>query len=73
MRLGGGDVLLTGDARYLRQTLENLHLPRVVHNAAEMLESLGRIRTLQKAGARIFYGHDPQFWQSVPQAPAEIS
>lgn len=73
VRLGSGDVLLTGDACYLRQTLENLHLPRVVHNAAEMLESLGRIRTLQKAGARIFYGHDPQFWQSVPQAPAEIS
>jgi hypothetical protein len=35
VRLGSGDVLLTGDACYLRQTLENLHLhlPRVVHNA----------------------------------------
>ncbi|MFP6748178.1 MAG: MBL fold metallo-hydrolase [Alphaproteobacteria bacterium] len=27
VRLAGGDVLLTGDACYLRQTLENLHLP----------------------------------------------
>ena len=72
VRLGSGDVLLTGDACYLRQTLENLHLPRVVHNREEMLESLGRIGTLKKAGARIFYGHDAEFWASVPQASAEI-
>ncbi len=72
VRLGSGDVLLTGDACYLRQTLENLHLPRVVHNAEEMLESLGRIRILKKAGARIFYGPDPEFWRTVPQTPAEL-
>ncbi len=72
VRLGSGDVLLAGDACYLRQTLENLHLPRVVHDRDAMLESLGRIKALQQAGARIFYGHDAEFWDSVPQAPAEI-
>ncbi len=72
VRLGSGDVLLTGDACYLRQTLENLHLPRVLHDRDQMLESLHRIRALQTAGARIFYGHDAEFWKSVPQAPAEV-
>jgi N-acyl homoserine lactone hydrolase len=27
---------------------------------------------LEKGGARIFFGHDPEFWRSVPQAPAAI-
>jgi glyoxylase-like metal-dependent hydrolase (beta-lactamase superfamily II) len=72
VRLASGDVLLTGDACYLRQTLENLHLPRVFHDREQMLESLGRIRALQSAGARIFYGHDAEFWKTVPQAPAEV-
>ena len=72
VRLGSGDVLLAGDAFYLRQTLEKLHLPKVVHDKEEMLESLRRIRALQTAGARIFYGHDADFWKTVPQAPAEV-
>ncbi|MBL6952545.1 MAG: N-acyl homoserine lactonase family protein [Alphaproteobacteria bacterium] len=72
VRLGSGDVLLAGDACYLRQTLENLHLPKVLHDADQMLESLHRIRALQTAGARIFYGHDPEFWETMPQAPAEV-
>lgn len=72
VRLDSGDVLLAGDACYLRQTLENLHLPKNVHSEEEMLESLGRVRALQAAGTRIFYGHDPDFWETVPQAPAEI-
>jgi len=31
--------------------------------------SLTRLRTLEKAGARLFFGHDPEQWESVPQAP----
>jgi hypothetical protein len=30
------------------------------------------IRKLQKAGARIIYGHDPEFWSQVPQAPRQF-
>ena len=73
VRLSTGDVLLAGDACYLRQTLENLHLPKVVQDRKEMLDSLKRIRILQQAGARIYFGHDPEFWGLVPQAPAEIT
>ena len=44
----------------------------LVFDRAEMLNSILLLRKLQSAGARIFYGHDPAFWQQVPQAPLEI-
>lgn len=72
VRLDSGDVILTADACYLKETLTNLHLPGLVHNRSQMLDSLLLLRKLQRAGARIFYGHDPEFWQQVPQAPKEI-
>ena len=72
VRLAGGDAVLTGDACYLRRTLEELHLPSVVYDAAQMLHSLERLRALRDAGARIFYGHDPEFWATVPQAPVAL-
>jgi glyoxylase-like metal-dependent hydrolase (beta-lactamase superfamily II) len=72
VRLPSGDVLLTGDACYLRRTLEEMRLPKVVHDREQMIASLNSIARLRDAGARIFYGHDPEFWETVPQAPAEI-
>jgi len=72
IRLDSGDIVLTADACYLKETLANLHLPHLVHDRAQMLNSLLLLRKLQKAGARIFYGHDPEFWAEVPQAPRQI-
>lgn len=69
---GGAEVVLAADACYLRRTLEALHLPTVAHDETQMLESLHRLRALQAAGARIFYGHDPEFWTTVPQAPVAV-
>lgn len=73
IRLEQREIVLTGDACYLRRTLEKLHLPSVVHNREAMLASLQLLRQLQRAGADIFYGHDPEFWATVPQAPIRIS
>lgn len=72
VRLDSGDVVLTSDACYLRRTLEDLHLPAVVHDRETMLASLHRLRALRDAGARLVYGHDPDDWAGVPQAPATI-
>jgi glyoxylase-like metal-dependent hydrolase (beta-lactamase superfamily II) len=69
VRLDSGDVILTGDSCYLRRTLEELRLPGVMHDREAMLASLHRLRALRDDGARIFYGHDPEFWATVPQAP----
>ena len=54
---------------YLKETLINLHLPRLVHDRGEMLNSILLLRKLQRAGAKIIYGHDPAFWATLPQAP----
>ncbi|WP_416899293.1 MAG: N-acyl homoserine lactonase family protein [Minwuia sp.] len=72
VKLDSGEIVLTGDACYLRQTLAEMKLPRILFNAEQMLESLRKLKALQDRGARIFYGHDPEFWKTVPQAPEAI-
>jgi N-acyl homoserine lactone hydrolase len=72
VRLDDGDAVLAGDACYLRRTLDEMRLPAVAHDRVAMRASLERLRGLRAAGARIFYGHDPEQWAGVPQAPAEI-
>jgi glyoxylase-like metal-dependent hydrolase (beta-lactamase superfamily II) len=72
LRLDGGEVVLAADACYLRRTLEALHLPPIVHDRGGMLDSLARLRTLRDRGCRLVYGHDPEDWADVPQAPAVL-
>ncbi len=72
VRLPGGDVVIAADACYFCRTLRERRLPRYVADREAMLASLDRLEALEKAGARIFFGHDPVFWQSVPQAPHPI-
>jgi glyoxylase-like metal-dependent hydrolase (beta-lactamase superfamily II) len=72
VRLETGDVVLAGDACYLRETLRDLRLPQGVHDRDAMRRSLLLLRELEARGARIFYGHDPDFWAGVPQAPAPV-
>ncbi len=73
VRLDGGDVVLAGDACYFRQTLDELRLPLVVNDAAAMLASLQRLRALAAVGTRIVYGHDPDMWTMVPEAPIALT
>ncbi|MBV1928911.1 MAG: MBL fold metallo-hydrolase, partial [Gammaproteobacteria bacterium] len=65
-------ILLAGDACYLRRTLEEMRLPAIVHDTDQMLKSLQALKKLEAKGAEIFYGHDPEFWNTVPQVPARI-
>ncbi|MBV9018421.1 MAG: N-acyl homoserine lactonase family protein [Alphaproteobacteria bacterium] len=73
LRLGGGEVVLAADSCYFCRTLRERRLPRFAYDKEAMLTVLDRLEALEKAGARIFFGHDPEFWQSVPQAPATIA
>lgn len=72
LKLSRGEVILAADACYFRESLENLHLPSLVYDRARMLDSLLVLRELQRNGARIYYGHDPEFWRQVPQAPLVV-
>jgi len=47
-------------------------LPQRVHDRDAMRASLDELARLEAAGARIFFGHDAEFWKTVPQAPATI-
>jgi len=73
LRLDSGEAVLAADACYFCRTLRERRLPRYVHDREAMLASLDRLEVLERCGARIFFGHDPEFWQTVPQAPAFIS
>jgi N-acyl homoserine lactone hydrolase len=69
VRTDKGEVVLTGDSCYFCRTLRERRLPRFVYDREQMLASLDRLEALEKGGATLFFGHDPDFWKGVPQAP----
>ncbi len=72
MRLDSGEIVLAADACYFCQTLRARRLPRHVFDRDAMMGSLDRLQALEDRGARVFFGHDPVFWQTVPKAPMAI-
>jgi N-acyl homoserine lactone hydrolase len=48
-------------------------LPRNVYDREAMLASLDRLEALERGGARILFGHDPELWRRVPQAPVPVA
>jgi len=73
VRLSSGDVVLAADACYFCRTLRERRLPQRVYDRQAMFASLDKLARLEAAGARIFFGHDGEFWKGVPQAPAAIT
>jgi N-acyl homoserine lactone hydrolase len=69
------EIVLTGDACYFCQTLRERRLPaeRFIYNRDEMIASLDKLEALQNGGAKLIFGHDFEFWKSVPQAPIALS
>lgn len=72
LRLDSGEVVLAADACYLCRTLRDRRLPPAAYDREQMLQSLDRLARLEAGGARIFFGHDPEFWSSLQQAPEPI-
>jgi glyoxylase-like metal-dependent hydrolase (beta-lactamase superfamily II) len=70
----GADVVLTGDACYTRENMDRDVLPRILWNGPVMRESLAALRRLRdRAGASIFFGHDPEQWRATPRVPAPVA
>lgn len=68
----GGEFVLCGDACYLRDSLEQMRTPGVIADKEAALAVFRRFREMQARGATIMFGHDPEFWKSVPQAPVRL-
>jgi glyoxylase-like metal-dependent hydrolase (beta-lactamase superfamily II) len=73
VKLATGDVVLAGDCCYLKRTLDQLHMPAGAYKMDQARASVMWLREMQAQGARIFFGHDPEFWKTVPKAPTAIS
>ncbi|NKL23393.1 MBL fold metallo-hydrolase [Rhizobium leguminosarum bv. viciae] len=71
VKLEDGEVILSADACYLRQTLEEMILPEppFVRDEAAMLECLRRLKKYQNDGVLIVFGHDPEQWKQLNQGP----
>ncbi|WP_433566608.1 N-acyl homoserine lactonase family protein [Nocardia sp. CA-151230] len=72
VRTERGEFILCGDACYLKETLDTMTLPGVITDPDGFTRSLSLLRRLQSAGATIMYGHDLEFWETVPKAPARL-
>jgi N-acyl homoserine lactone hydrolase len=73
LRLETGAVVLAADSCYFCRTLRERRLPKHAHDRDAMRASLDRLARLEAGGARIFFGHDGEFWKTVPQAPVAIA
>jgi len=70
VRLPKGDVVLAGDCCYLKRNLDELVVPDLNVDREVSIETLRKLRQMRDNGTRIFYGHDREFWKTVPQATA---
>ena len=66
--LASGDVVLTADCCYLKYNLDALVIPDLTHDKEQALDTLRNLRRLRDGGTRIFYGHDREFWKTIPQS-----
>lgn len=64
--------MLCGDACYLRDSLEQMRAPGIIADKDAALAVFHRFREMQARGAKIMYGHDPEFWKTIPQAPDRL-
>jgi N-acyl homoserine lactone hydrolase len=67
LRTARGEVLVAGDAMYLRRTLEDTHLPHRIEDEHLFRRSLREIRqyATETPGALIIPGHDWEAWQKL--------
>jgi len=49
-----------------------MHAPGVIADKEATLAVFKRFREMQGRGSRIMYGHDPEFWKTIPQAPVRL-
>src|SRR5438309_730922 len=65
-----GPVILAADSCYWQEHIDKEPVPGAAWNPTRALPSIKRLKTIARlTGARIFPGHDPNFWETVRQSP----
>lgn len=72
VRTDSGEFVLCGDACYLKESLDTMTLPGAMTDPNGVTRSFQLLHDLQSHGATIMYGHDLEFWKSIPQAPTRL-
>ena len=73
VRANREQVVVASDACYTRENMDRDVLPKIVWDQGVMRDSLASLRRLRdKAGATMFYGHDPDQWERRPLEPAPV-
>lgn len=67
-----GRMVLTADAAYTLEHMDNNVLPGLIYNAGDVVRSLEYIRQLREQGATVVTGHDPIAWPEWRKGPAEF-
>jgi N-acyl homoserine lactone hydrolase len=67
IKLPDGDAILAADCCYLKQSLDTMTVSSLSADREQSLRTLRRLAALRATGVRIFYGHDPEFWRTMPQ------
>jgi glyoxylase-like metal-dependent hydrolase (beta-lactamase superfamily II) len=65
VELASGPVVLGGDCCYWRSMLEDNALPPFGFDFELQLESMETLRRLEREGARLIFGHDPDQWHDI--------
>jgi glyoxylase-like metal-dependent hydrolase (beta-lactamase superfamily II) len=60
VRTAEREVVLTGDACYFRASIDTGRLPLFGHDVEAQHRSLERLRDLERCGAHLVFGHDPE-------------
>ncbi|HKN00903.1 MAG TPA: N-acyl homoserine lactonase family protein [Candidatus Binataceae bacterium] len=63
VRLDSGETVLTADSCYMRKVLDEMVLPPFADSYDAMRQVIERFRTMERAGARLIFGHDPAQWR----------
>jgi N-acyl homoserine lactone hydrolase len=72
IRLEEGELVICADACYFAEWMDSEESPPYGFDKVQELESLRKLRALRDSGIPMIYGHDPDLWATVPQAPAPI-
>jgi N-acyl homoserine lactone hydrolase len=72
VRLDRGEVVLTADSCYMRVVLEKMALPSFAFSFEAMRETIERFRRMERAGAKLIFGHDPGQWSKDGSLTAEL-